>query len=76
MVVMVHVNERCHYLGRFESEEEAGKAYDAAARKYHGQFAYQNFPTEQKQRGLKGVLRIVLSVLRSAYCVLRAKGVD
>jgi hypothetical protein len=65
---MVHVNGKCHYLGRFEDEEEAAKAYDAAARKYQGEFAYQNFPKEGKQKGLK-------FVLRRAYRVLREKAV-
>jgi hypothetical protein len=37
--------ERCKWLGRFESEIEAGKAYDEAAKKYHGEFARLNFPT-------------------------------
>jgi AP2 domain/HNH endonuclease len=40
-----HQNKRI-CLGRFYNEEEAAKAYDVAARKYHGEFARLNFPDE------------------------------
>ena len=34
------------WLGRFDNEIEAAKTYDAAARKYHGEFARLNFMEE------------------------------
>jgi hypothetical protein len=34
------------FLGYFDSEIEAGKAYDEAAKKYHGEFARLNFARE------------------------------
>jgi hypothetical protein len=37
-------NEKRIWVGRFKTEIEAAKAYDEAARKYHGEFARLNFP--------------------------------
>lgn len=37
-------NYKSIQIGVFGNEREAAKAYDAAARKYHGEFAYLNFP--------------------------------
>lgn len=37
-------NSKTLNLGTFSIKEDAAMAYDEAARKYHGEFAYQNFP--------------------------------
>ena len=38
--------KRTIHLGYFPSEIEAAKAYDRGAKKYHGQFANLNFPSD------------------------------
>jgi hypothetical protein len=40
----IHFNGECIFLGYFKDEIKAAKAYDEAAKKYYGQFAYLNFP--------------------------------
>jgi hypothetical protein len=41
--VRISVNGRRMYIGRFEDEVEAARAYDAAAIRYHGRYANVNF---------------------------------
>ncbi|MCX5632993.1 MAG: AP2 domain-containing protein [Phycisphaerae bacterium] len=40
----IYHNNKAIYLGYFENEEDAAKAYDNAAKIYHGDFASLNFP--------------------------------
>jgi hypothetical protein len=41
--VEIQVNEKRRFIGLFGDETEAAKAYDAAARASHGEYAYCNF---------------------------------
>lgn len=52
----VQVEKKTVYLGCFEKEQDAARAYDKAAKKHHGEFAYQNFPQE-KMQGLRNIIR-------------------
>ena len=45
-VAFIRIDGRNTQLGYFQDEEDAARAYDEAARKHHGEFAYLNFPEE------------------------------
>ncbi|MEJ2704139.1 MAG: DNA polymerase I, partial [Sedimentisphaerales bacterium] len=57
----IFVDGRLVSLGRFESEIEAAKAYDRAAREYHGEFAAPNFPLRKRR------LRRLVPLLAGAF---------
>jgi len=45
-VVKTSHNNKSIWIGRFDDEIDAARAYDRAAIKYHGEFARLNFPRE------------------------------
>ncbi|MGD9109503.1 MAG: HNH endonuclease [Phycisphaerales bacterium] len=66
-VARITVNGRRMYIKSCKSEIDAAKAYDAAAKKYYGKFAYLNFPPAKKQKGLRNVLPRVFCVLCEVF---------
>ena len=44
----MRINGKHTFLGYFYDEVEAAKAYDRAAKKYHGDFAALNFPNSKR----------------------------
>lgn len=44
------------HIGYFQSEEEAATAYDDAAFRYHGLYAYLNFPKRYERKVMQALL--------------------
>jgi len=44
IAMKIRYNCRNKFIGYFKDEIHAAKAYDRAAKKYHGEFASLNFP--------------------------------
>ena len=62
----IRIEGKVRFLGYYYDEVEAAKAYDRAARKYHGDFAALNFPDAGRHRGWRfavGVAVIVFILL-------------
>ena len=61
----IQVNKKPISLGQFTNETQAAKAYDRAAKRYHGQYACLNFPPRppSKISKLRSAIRTLAAIL-------------
>ena len=53
--VRIMVDRNARFIGYFDNELDAARAYDQAAKEYHGQFASLNFPDETAEHPVDAV---------------------
>jgi hypothetical protein len=48
-LAQIKKDRKYFYLGYFDSQDDAARAYDTAARELHGEFAHLNFPVRTEE---------------------------